>query len=71
MKHQAMLFYSTKCLYLCGRSSMKCINNGIDTLEYPNMGISNFSIVEAIQSLHPYVNYFKVVTRCSQPFTRL
>ena len=48
MKHQAILFKSTKCFYLCGRSLIKCFNNGIDKLEYLNMGISNFWSIEAV-----------------------
>ena len=71
MKHQAILIKSTKCLYLCGGSLIKYFNNGIDTLEYPNMGISNCWSVEAIESLHKYINYFKVVTRCLQPFNKV
>ena len=33
---------STKCFYLCGGSLLKCFNNGIDKLQYPNMGVTNF-----------------------------
>ena len=35
------------------------------------MGITNFWGVEAMQSLHNYINYFKVVTRCLQPFNKV
>ena len=30
MKHQAMLINSTECFYLCGGSSIKCVNKEID-----------------------------------------
>ena len=48
MKHQAILITSTKCFYLCGGSLTKYFNNGIDKLQYPNMGITNLWSVEAI-----------------------
>ena len=48
MKHQAILIKSTKCFYLYGGSSIKCFNNGIDKLQYPNMGIPNFYNVETM-----------------------
>ena len=52
MKHQAISIKSTKCFCLCGGSSIKCFSNGIDKLQYPNMGITNFWSVEAIQTLN-------------------
>ena len=66
MKRQAILIKSTKCFYLCGGSSIKCFNNGIDKLQYPNMGITNFWSVEAIQSLHNTLGCYKVLTTIYQ-----
>ena len=58
MKHQAMLINSIECFYLCGGSSIKCVNNEIDNCNTQNMDVTNFLSAEAIQPLHKYINYF-------------
>ena len=40
--------------YLCGGTSVKCFNYGIDTFQYPNMDIITFRSVETIQHLNNY-----------------
>ena len=60
MKHQAMLINSIECFYLCGGSSIKCINNEIDNCNTQNMDITNFLSAEAIQPLHKH-NYFLIL----------
>ena len=51
MKHQAMLIKSTEW-FLCGGSSIKCLDNEIEKLQFPNMSITNFWSVKAIQPVH-------------------
>ena len=71
MKHHTILIKFTWCFYLCGGTLIKCFNNGIDKLQYPNMGITNLWRVEATQPLHKYINYLKVVTRHLHPFNKV
>ena len=58
MKHQAMLIKSTKCFYLCGRSLIKCFNNGIDKVQYPNMGFTNFWSVQVVTTKNFHMGLF-------------
>ena len=48
-------------LLLCGGSSIKHFNNGIDESQCLNMGITNFWSVEATHNLYicKHMNYFK------------
>ena len=41
-------------VYLYGSCLVKCFNNGIDKLQYPNMGITNFWSIKAI---YIFVNF--------------